>query len=162
MSVPLQAIFRCYITDLRETKMKFFEIKKRSKKSKARVGIIHTAHGNINTPAFVPVATKGTLKTIPPREFQEIGVEIAFVSTFHLVSHPGANVIQKFGGIHTYAKLGIPLMSDSAGFQVFSLGEGKKNKVVKTHEGEEVPVKKISEEGVLFRAPRDGKEILFN
>ena len=141
--------------------MKFFEIKKQSKKSKARVGIIHTAHGNINTPAFVPVATKGTLKTIPPREFQEIGVEVVFVNTFHLVSHPGANVIQKFGGIHTYAKLGIPLMSDSAGFQVFSLGEGKKNKVVKTHEGEEVPVKKISEEGVLFRAPRDGKEILF-
>ncbi|MBI2098727.1 MAG: tRNA guanosine(34) transglycosylase Tgt [Candidatus Wildermuthbacteria bacterium] len=149
--------------------MKFFEIKKQSKKSKARVGIIHTAHGDIHTPAFVPVATKGTLKTIPPREFQEIGVQVAFVNTFHLVSHPGANVIQKFGGIHAYAKLGIPLMSDSAGFQVFSLGgrkpfdsaQGDSQKRIKTHEGEEVPVKKISEEGVLFRAPRDGKEILF-
>ena len=144
--------------------MKFFEVKNPpagGKKSKARVGVIHTAHGDIHTPAFVPVATKGTLKTIPPREFQEIGVEVAFVNTFHLVAHPGAKVIQKFGGIHAYAKLGIPLMSDSAGFQVFSLGGGDSQKRIKTHEGEEVPVKKISEEGVLFRAPRDGKEILF-
>jgi len=141
--------------------MAFFRITHRSKKSKARTGVITTAHSKIQTPSFVPVATKGTLKSIPPNELKKIGVQVAFVNTFHLVVHPGADVVAKFGGIHNYANLDISLMSDSAGFQVFSLGAGKKNKAIKTHEGEDVPVKKISEEGALFRSPRDGKELMF-
>ncbi|MEK7542080.1 MAG: tRNA guanosine(34) transglycosylase Tgt [Patescibacteria group bacterium] len=141
--------------------MAFFKVTHRSKKSRARTGIIHTGHGKIQTPSFVPVATKGTLKTIPPRELKGIGVQVAFVNTFHLVAHPGTDVIRKFGGIHRYTKLDIPLMSDSAGFQVFSLGEGKPNKKVRLHEGEEVLVQKITEEGVKFRSPRDGRAIIF-
>ena len=141
--------------------MAFFKVLKRSKKSKARVGVIQTAHGEVQTPAFVPVATKGTLKAIPPRDLKDIGVQMAFVNTFHLTVHPGVDVIRKFGGIHAYSNLSIPLMSDSAGFQVFSLGEGKTNKAVKSREGDQTPLEKITEEGVWFRSPRDGKQMIF-
>ena len=135
--------------------MAFFRVLKRSKKSRARVGVIQTKHGSIQTPAFVPVATRGTLKTIPPKDLRDIGVQTAFVNTFHLTVHPGADVIKKLGGIHKYSGLNIPLMSDSAGFQVFSLGEGKANKAVKSREGDQAPLEKISEECVQLRSPRD-------
>lgn len=141
--------------------MAFFKVSKKSKKSKARVGVIQTAHGEVQTPAFVPVATKGTLKTIPPKDLKDIGVQTAFVNTFHLTVHPGVDVIKKLGGIHKYSGLNIPLMSDSAGFQVFSLGEGKTNKAVKSREGDQTPLEKITEEGVWFRSPRDGKQMIF-
>lgn len=125
--------------------MSFFEIVKQSKKSRARIGIIHTSHGDIQTPSFVPVATKGTLKTIPPKDLPDIGIQVAFVNTFHLSMHPGVEIVQKMGGIHEYANLSIPLMSDSAGFQVFSLAS----------------LACISDEGVKFHSPFDGKEIWF-
>jgi len=141
--------------------MKFFKVTKRSKKSKARLGIIQTKHGRIQTPSFVPVATKGTLKTIPPKDLRDLGIQTAFVNTFHLTVHPGVDVIKKFGGIHKYSGLNIPLMSDSAGFQVFSLGAGKQKKGAKTHDGDEMPLEKITEEGVRFRSPRDGKLLVF-
>ncbi|OHA62253.1 MAG: hypothetical protein A3E07_00105 [Candidatus Wildermuthbacteria bacterium RIFCSPHIGHO2_12_FULL_45_9] len=149
--------------------MAFFKILKKSKKSKARLGVISAKHGIIKTPAFVPVATKGTLKGVLPRDVKTTGTQVAFVNTFHLVSHPGSEVVQKFGGIHNYTKLDLPLMSDSAGFQVFSLGAGKhtrqesqgKLRYAKSHEGEDVPVERITEEGVWFRSPRDGKKLLF-
>lgn len=104
----------------------FFKVLHHSKKSKARVGQIKTSHGIIKTPAFVPVATKGTVKALPPQFVQEIGIQVAFVNTYHLVTHPGGAVIEKAGGIHNYSGLNIPLMSDSGGFQVFSLA--RKNK----------------------------------
>lgn len=138
-----------------------FKLLRKSKRSRARLGIIETPHGEIKTPALVPVATKGTLKTIPPKDLKDIGVQVAFVNTFHLTDHPGVDVIKKFGGIHKYTRLDMPLMSDSAGFQVFSLGQSKNHKGALTHQGDEVPLLKISEEGVRFRSPRDGKEILF-
>lgn len=146
--------------------MAFFEVLKKSKKSKARTGVLHTLHGDILTPAFVPVATKGTLKTIPPKDLKGIGTQVAFVNTFHLTLHPGVEVIKQFGGIHEYAKLSIPLMSDSAGFQVFSLGtpkfaKGERRRLIKTRTGDEGLLLSISEEGVRFRSPRDGRELLF-
>jgi len=97
-----------------------------SSKSRARLGEINTAHGIINTPAFVPVGTKGTIKALLPSLIKEIKIQIAFVNTYHLVTHPGAEIIAKAGGIHKFANLSIPLMSDSGGFQVFSLA--RKNK----------------------------------
>ncbi len=138
----------------------FFELLKQSKKSRARLGVLHTPHGDVETPSFVPVATKGTLKAIPPRDFKELGMQVAFVNTFHLALHPGANILKKFGGIHKYAGFGIPLMSDSAGFQVFSLG-GKKKMKARNSEDEAI-VLKISEEGVSFRSPDSGKEMFFS
>lgn len=136
----------------------FFRILKHSKKSRARLGVLHTPHGDVETPAFVPVATKGTLKAIPPRDIQELGVQIAFVNTFHLALHPGPDVLKRFGGIHKYAGFDIPLMSDSAGFQVFSLGNKKGIKGRDDENG--AVVIKISEQGVAFRSPANGKEML--
>lgn len=135
-----------------------------NKKSKARLGVLHTPHGDILTPSFVPVATKGTLKSIPPKDFKDIGVQVAFVNTFHLSLHPGGKVLEKFGGIHTYAGLSIPLMSDSAGFQVFSLGRpNKKRKYlsIRSNEDKDPMLLKIGEDGVSFRSPTDGREIVF-
>jgi len=106
---------------------KFFKVLYSSKKkgSKARLGEIKTSHGKIKTPSFVAVGTKGTVKSILPSLLKEIGTQVAFVNTYHLLTHPGVEVIEKAGGIHQYASLNLPLMSDSGGFQVFSLAKSK-------------------------------------
>lgn len=98
------------------------------------------------------------MKAVLPDRFQDLGIQVAFVNTFHLAEHPGTDIIAKMGGIHEYARLPIPLMSDSAGFQVFSLGTKKH---FRTRAGDEAPLRKITDEGVLFRSPRNGKEIWF-
>lgn len=139
--------------------MKFFKNLYRSKKSKARLGEISTSHGVIKTPAYVAVATKGTVKTMPPDLLREIKTQTAFVNTYHLVTHPGADIIKSAGGIHKYSRLDIPLMSDSGGFQVFSLAREKRTADVR---GEEKPLLvKISSDGVKFRSTFDGKLIEF-
>lgn len=134
--------------------MSFFTVHHRSRKSKARIGSIATSHGVVQTPSFVPVATKGTLKSLSPEEIKEIGVQIQFVNTYHLVTHPGADIIEQMGGIHTYSHLPTPLLSDSAGFQVFSLAKNSRKAKVR---GEEEPlVVKIHNDGVVFRSVHDG------
>jgi queuine tRNA-ribosyltransferase len=139
---------------------KFFEVNHRSNKSKARRGQINTPHGTIQTPAFVPVATKGTVKGLTPQHVKDIGMQIAFVNTYHLVTHPGVEVLEQAGKIHTFSKLPIPLMSDSGGFQVFSLAVN--NKRMANIRGEEEPmVQKIHENGVIFRSVYDGSLIEF-
>src|SRR3989339_1776024 len=100
---------------------KFFTVSHQSSKSKARLGEIRTDHGIIKTPVFAPCGTKGTIKSLTPQLVKDIGSQVAFVNTYHLVTHPGADIIKKAGGIHKYSGFDIPLMSDSGGFQVFSL-----------------------------------------
>lgn len=141
---------------------RLFKVLFQSKKSKARLGEIKTNHGTIKTPAFVPVATKGSIKSLWPELTKKIGVQVAFVNTYHLVTHPGVKLIEKAGGIHQYSNLNLPLMSDSGGFQVFSLA-AKKEKIRKAKiKGEEEPyLIKISEEGVKFRSTFDGSIIEF-
>lgn len=109
----------------------FFKILHQSKKrgSRARLGEIITSHGKVKTPAFVAVGTKGTVKSVSPTLLKEIGTQVAFVNTYHLVTHPGVDLIKKAGGIHQWANLNIPLMSDSGGFQVFSLARKKDSRV---------------------------------
>lgn len=158
--------------------MTFFRVLHQSKKSKARIGEIKTDHGMIKTPAFVPVATKGTLKGLTPEEIKEIGIQVAFVNSYHLVDHPGADLIAKAGGIHNYSKLSIPLMSDSGGFQVFSLNKNQRKEILNSkleirNKSEDLNSKlknkreskqsqrdrlliKVSDEGVLFRSLYDG------
>jgi len=157
---------------------KFFRNLYQSKKSKARLGEITTDHGVIQTPAFVPVGTKGTIKALLPNLIPEIKIQVAFVNTYHLVTHPGAEIIEKAGGIHKFANLSIPLMSDSGGFQVFSLaGKNKfkdQNSNVKNQEEKRVKIlqddgqrlkrpmiEKISNDGVEFRSVFDGELIEF-
>src|SRR3989339_2185722 len=105
---------------------KFFSIKHFSKTSKVRLGEIKTDHGVIKTPAFVVVGTKGTIKSLTPQLVKEAGVQTAFVNTYHLVTHPGAEIIEKAGGIHKYSQLNMTLMSDYGGFQVFYIARTKK------------------------------------
>ncbi len=137
----------------------FFKVLHGSKKSKARLGEINTTHGTIKTPSFVAVGTKGTIKALTPGLLDEIKTQVAFVNTYHLVTHPGADIVDEGGGIHNYSKLDIPLMSDSGGFQVFSLAQNSRKARVRADE--EPLLVKITEDGVKFRSTYDGKLIEF-
>jgi queuine tRNA-ribosyltransferase len=117
-----------------------YEIVKQSKKSKARVGKLHTPHGVINTPAFLPIATQGTVKTLTPRDLVEIGAEIILGNTYHLNLRPGPELIKEAGGLHQFINWHKPILTDSGGFQVFSLAH----------------LRKISDEGVEFTSHIDG------
>lgn len=148
--------------------MAFFKVEQQSTKSKARLGTITTDHGLVQTPAFVPVGTKGTIKGLTQGQIGELKIQISFVNTYHLVTHPGVEVLEKAGGIHQLAKYSTPLMSDSGGFQVFSLAQRERiddksqNRRVADVRGDEKPlVEKISEDGVMFRSIYDGQLINF-
>jgi len=117
-----------------------FEILKKDKKGGARRGRIHTARGTIETPAFMPVGTQGTVKSILPEELVDMGAEIVLANTFHLYLRPGDEVIRELGGLHTFMHWERPILTDSGGFQVFSLSS----------------LNKITEEGVEFKSPVDG------
>lgn len=138
-----------------------FEILHRSKKSQARVGRIHTPHGIIDTPSFVAVGTNGTLKALDNQMVKSIGLQLMFCNTYHLLLQPGAEVIKKAGGIHQFITRNLPIITDSGGFQVFSLAYGGvaselKSKGTKKNEGS---VLKITDDGVLFRSYRSGEKI---
>lgn len=139
-----------------------FELIHQSKKSRARVGRIHTPHGIIDTPNFVAVGTNATLKALDSTIAENIGLQLMFCNTYHLLLQPGAETIAKAGGLHKFMNRKTPIITDSGGFQVFSLAQGTvtdelKSRGTKKYEG---GVLKINEEGVLFRSYRDGQKIL--
>ena len=109
----------------------------------ARRGVLGLAHGKVDTPAFMPVGTYGTVKAMSPRELHEIGAQIVLGNTFHLWLRPGLEVIAKHGGLHRFMGWDGPILTDSGGFQVFSLGA----------------LRKISEEGVQFASPVNGDRL---
>jgi len=122
-----------------------FEIVKKSKKSKARVGKIHTAHGIVNTPAFMAVGTLGTVKTMSFRDLNEINSEIILSNTYHLYLRPGPDLIKEAGGLHKFMHWDKPILTDSGGFQVFSLAH----------------MRKIKDDGVEFTSHIDGSKHFF-
>lgn len=136
------------------------------KDGKARAGKIETTHGIIETPSFIPVGTKATVKALTPRDLKEIGVLVVLANTYHLSLQPGADLIKKMGGLHKFMNWDRPLMTDSGGFQVFSLGvalEHGSSKVLKPDENDlEVKSKprlnQITEEGVTFQSHLDGSK----
>ncbi len=139
-----------------------FELIHRSKRSRARVGRIHTPHGIIDTPNFVAVGTNGTLKALDNRMVDSIGLQLMFCNTYHLLLQPGPEVVKRAGGLHRFIQRQMPIITDSGGFQVFSLAYGSvadelKSRGAKKRDGH---VLKISEEGVLFRSYRDGTKVL--
>lgn len=139
-----------------------FEIVHKSNKSRARVGKIYTSHGVIDTPNFVAVGTNGTLKALDNKIVDELGLQIMFCNTYHLLLQPGAETVKKAGGLHKFMNRTTPIITDSGGFQVFSLAYGGvfeelKSKGTKKSDG---GVIKINEEGVLFRSYRNGDKIL--
>jgi queuine tRNA-ribosyltransferase len=132
-----------------------------SKKSRARVGKIHTPHGIIDTPNFVGVGTNGTLKALDNHAVHRIGLQLMFCNTYHLLVQPGTHVVKHAGGLHRYINRSLPIITDSGGFQVFSLAYGSVADELKS-KGSKKPgghVLKIDEEGVLFRSYRDGTKI---
>jgi len=122
-----------------------FEIIKKSKKSKARVGKLYTKHGVINTPAFLPVGTQGTVKAMTPRDLNEISSEIILANTYHLFLRPGPDLIAQAGGLHKFINWDKPILTDSGGFQVYSLAENCK----------------VFDHGVEFKSHIDGTKHFF-
>ncbi len=108
-----------------------FELKQQIPGSLARAGILHTPHGEIKTPAFVAVGTKADVKGIEPAKFDALGIQTIIANTYHLYLSPGENLVEKAGGIHKFMGFEGPIMTDSGGFQVFSLGEGFGKKLSK-------------------------------
>ncbi len=109
----------------------------------ARRGQLHLAHGTVQTPAFMPVGTYGTVKAMSPSELTDIGFEMVLSNTFHLWLRPGLEVIEQFGGLHRFMGWDKPILTDSGGFQVFSLGK----------------LRKITEDGVKFASPINGDKL---
>src|SRR3989344_5149733 len=108
-----------------------FVIKQKNKTTNTRAGVIRTPHGDIKTPAFFPVGTQGTVKALSPKELKEIGIQGLLGNTYHLHLRPGENTVNKFGGLAKWMNCNGPTMTDSGGFQVFSLGVGLEKPGVK-------------------------------
>mgnify|MGYP006142505705 FL=1 len=123
--------------------MSALSFKLKTTSGKARRGEITTAHGVIQTPIFMPVGTYGTVKGMTPRDLTEINAQIILGNTFHLWMRPGLDTMEKFGGLHQFMGWKGPILTDSGGFQVFSLGA----------------MRKIKEEGVHFRSPVNGDKL---
>ncbi len=139
-----------------------FELLHTSTKSRARVGKIHTPHGVIDTPGFVAVGTNGSIKALDNPTVEELGVQLMFCNTYHLMLQPGSKIIKEAGGIHRFINRNQPIITDSGGFQVFSLMYGGVHQELKSQGLKKIEnsVLKINEEGVLFRSYRDGSPIL--
>lgn len=119
-----------------------YELIKTCKQTGARLGRLHTPHGVIETPIFMPVGTQATVKAMTPEELKDIGSQIILSNTYHLYMRPGHDLIERAGGLHKFMNWDKSILTDSGGFQVFSLG----------------PLRKIKEEGVEFRSHLDGSK----
>ena len=155
-----------------------FKVLKKVKNSNARLGVLKTFHGEIETPALVTVATQAVVKTLTSEEVKQTKSQILITNTFHLYLKPGEKIIKSFGGLHKFMNWDRPLMTDSGGFQVFSLGFGsdhgvgkifKRDANIRMHTnntnkgiikvGEQPKNIKITSDGVYFNSPIDGKKI---
>ena len=119
-----------------------FDLLKTDSRTRARRGTLHTPHGDIDTPIFMPVGTAATVKAMRPEEVEELGAQIILSNTYHLYLRPGMDVVKEAGGLHSFMNWKKPILTDSGGFQVFSLGA----------------MRKITEEGVSFRSHIDGSK----
>ena len=123
-----------------------YEFIKQCKQSGARLGRIHTPHGIIETPTFMPVGTQATVKTMSPEELKAMDAQIILSNTYHLFLRPGHEIVKKAGGLHQFMNWDRPILTDSGGFQVFSLSERRK----------------ITEEGVEFRSHLSGEKLFLS
>lgn len=119
-----------------------FEFELLKKHGRARAGLLHTPHGTIPTPVFAPVGTQATVKAIPPRDLAEIDASLVLANTYHLHLRPGDDLVKALGGLHRFMAWDGPMLTDSGGFQVFSLAE----------------INKIDDDGVTFRSHLDGSK----
>ena len=121
-----------------------YEIKKVCKQSGARIGVFHTPHGDIETPVFMPVGTQATVKGLRPEDLKALNAQIILSNTYHLFLRPGEGIVKKAGGLHKFMNWDRPILTDSGGFQVFSLAK----------------LRKISEEGVEFNSHLSGQKFI--
>jgi queuine tRNA-ribosyltransferase len=137
-----------------------FTVRARSSTSRARAGTLHLAHGEVSTPAFVPLATRGAVKALEPREVAELGYELILGNTFHLFLSPGPELVAKLGGLNEFMRWDGPIITDSGGFQVFSMGHGGVADEIKGRgrRRSEGAILAIEEAGVRFRSYVDGTE----
>lgn len=146
--------------------MSTLTIQARDSASSARAGRLHTAHGDVRTPAFVPLATKATVKGLLPAEVSALGYDMVLGNTFHLMLKPGSELIERLGGLHRFMDWDRPIVTDSGGFQVFSLGHGTIADEIKGRSRHGAGVQRqgailsIQEQGVRFRSYVDGRERL--
>ncbi len=119
-----------------------FTVRKQDAATRARLGLMQTPHGPVETPVFAPVGTQATVKTLTPRQLEEVGATLVLANTYHLYLRPGAETVARLGGLHRFMAWDHPILTDSGGFQVFSL----KN------------LRRVSDEGVRFRSHIDGSE----
>jgi queuine tRNA-ribosyltransferase len=138
-----------------------FEIRTRDPASFARTGTLRLHHGEVRTPAFVPLATKGVVKTLEVREAGELGYDMVLGNTFHLFLTPGHDLIAQLGGLHRFMRWDRPVITDSGGFQVFSMGHGTVADEIKGRAAQSAgdragAITRIDEEGVTFRSYLDG------
>ena len=124
----------------------WFEIKHVCAQSGARTGVLHTPHGDIQTPIFMPVGTLATVKFLDSQELDDLGAQIILANTYHLWLRPGCDVLTKAGGVHNFMNYHRPMLTDSGGFQVFSLADNRK----------------ISEQGVTFKSHLDGSKLFMS
>ncbi|MBU4293833.1 MAG: tRNA-guanine transglycosylase, partial [Actinobacteria bacterium] len=124
----------------------FFQILNKDKKTAARTGLISTSHGTISTPVYMPVGTKASVKAINHHDLYEMGCDIILGNLYHLYLQPGIDVLEKSGGLHKFMNWNKNILTDSGGFQVFSLSK----------------IRKITDEGVQFRSIIDGSNQFFS
>ena len=122
-----------------------FVVRKNDADSRARSGLLTTLHGTVETPVFMPVGTQATVKTLTPDDLEEAGASIILSNAYHLYLRPGVDVVEKMGGLHKFMQWNKPILTDSGGYQIFSLA----------------PLCQINDNGVLFRSHIDGSEHLF-
>lgn len=123
-----------------------YELIKKDKKTGARLGRLHTPHGVIETPIFMPVGTQATVKTMSPEELKQMNAQIILSNTYHLFLRPGHDIVKEAGGLHSFMNWDRPILTDSGGFQVFSLSD----------------LRKITEEGVHFRNHLSGEKLFIS
>lgn len=123
-----------------------FDLLKRDPHTAGRAGILHTPHGDIPTPVFAPVGTQATVKTLSPQELETLGATLILANTYHLYLRPGADLIAEMGGLHQFMGWHRPILTDSGGFQVFSLQD----------------LRRVNDDGAVFRSHLDGSEHLFS
>ena len=137
-----------------------FAVTARDAGSRARAGVLRLAHGEVRTPAFVPLATKATVRGLLPAEVAALGYEMVLGNTYHLFLDPGHELIGRFGGLHDFMRWQRPVITDSGGFQVFSMGHGTVADEIKGRAshggGRHGKTLEIGEDGVSFRSHIDG------
>ncbi len=138
-----------------------FEIRTQARDSRARTGTLRLAHGDVRTPAFVPLATRGAVKTLEPRDVAALGYEMVLGNTFHLLLSPGPELVTEFGGLGAFMRWPGPIITDSGGFQVFSMGHGSVADEIKGRgraTSSSGQIVSIEEDGVRFRSYLDGSD----